>query len=130
MKRQIELFTPNFQPNYRYETYSPGDRIYGVNTMQLATVIESTPKGIKALLGNGKTEVVDHHHISKVKTSGYGFKSGDRVRLSPELREFFNVSEDFLGTIKEFFGNSLSVNWDDHNDEIISITFPDWIEKI
>lgn len=130
---QLDLFNPiTFQNdnNWGYQIYSQGDRVYGVHTLQLGTVIESCQNGIKVLLDNGKTEIVDYQDISKVKTSGFGFKTGDRVRLSPETREYFDLSEDFLGTVKEIFGNSISVNWDKYNDEIISTTQPDWIEKI
>lgn len=130
---QLTLFNPiTFQNdnNWDYQTYSQGDRVYGTNSLRLGTVIEATPKGIKVLKDNGETEIVECHHISRVKLSGFGFKTGDRVRLNAETSEYFNLSENFLGTIKEFLGNSISVDWDDHNDEIISTTFPDWIEKI
>lgn len=130
---QLTLFNPiTFENNNNWgcQIYCSGDRVYGVHNLALATVIEANSKGIKVLLDNGKTEIVDYQDISKIKTSGFGFKAGDRVRLSPESREFFNLSEDFLGTVKEIFGNSISVNWDEYNDEIISTTQPDWIEKI
>ena len=136
---QLTLFNPiTFQGdnNWGYQTYSQGDRVYGTNSLRLGTVIEATPKAIKVLKDNGETEIVECHHISKVKLSGFGFKTGDRVRLSKEVREYFNDFPFYVeGTIKEFFGNVVSVNWDECDigkipDEITFMIFPDWIEKV
>ena len=67
---QLTLFNPiTFQGdnNWGYQTYSQGDRVYGTNSLRLGTVIEATPKAIKVLKDNGETEIVECHHISKVK---------------------------------------------------------------
>lgn len=120
---QLNLFNPfTFESNnnWGYQIYSQGDRIYHTDNCRLGYVSQVSPEGrIRISWDDGENGVVDHTKITPVKTSGFGFKKGDRVRIK------LNPSKE--GTVKEIAGNCVLVDWDFPDD---SVTYPEWIEKI